>query len=349
VRSIASNHWLCGTLVEQDVAEDYDLSQGVAMLCPTCHDVWWHYPPLEEVSDRPVETVADAMEVEGAEQRDPAPASPVREVRPGGARAGAPFAESGHYDQEIARLSWPEARPATHGRLPALERREGDRDQDGPRLLRGWLAPALVLAGVTLIIIRLADVGPRESARTPVPTASTPAAPPRSAPARPAPARPTRRPRPAPRPAPPVRKRPARPAAAPTVAVRGNGFTIRRPALWRTSSAEGATVLSPRPGASVSLFVFSARRPDLSLEAMAVLARRTAQQAVPGGRVAQRPVRIGGRRGQQVTVARAGRVRRLTALAAGARRYVLDLRQRPGSPAAQRRLAAAAVRSFRAP
>ncbi|HEY8865338.1 MAG TPA: hypothetical protein VIM22_00280 [Solirubrobacteraceae bacterium] len=26
------------------MADDYDLSEGVALVCPSCQEVWWHYP-----------------------------------------------------------------------------------------------------------------------------------------------------------------------------------------------------------------------------------------------------------------------------------------------------------------
>jgi hypothetical protein len=50
VPHIEATHWICGTPVSTDVPDDYDLEEGVALACPLCQDVWWHYPLARDAS-----------------------------------------------------------------------------------------------------------------------------------------------------------------------------------------------------------------------------------------------------------------------------------------------------------
>lgn len=267
MREVVAEHWLCGTKVSAEVADDYDLLQGVALICPTCQDVWWHYP--ESAGSGPAPTRATADE--------------------------------------------PGLPPPTASRL---QRRPDDGSPGNPVLAAGWLGPALMLVGLALVLLRLSDLGPRSEA-----------APPRSASATTG----------------------ANGAGARgSVLVRGRRFTIRRPSGWAAYTRNGATVISPARDRPPTIAIFSQSRPDLSLDEAAGLAEQLLTAQVPGGRLTgPRALRLGGRPGQRVRIARGALVREMIVLGAGSQRYALVVGSRRGARGADQRKVAGLVRSFR--
>jgi hypothetical protein len=314
MREIRSEHWLCGTQVVEKVADDYDLSEGVALVCPTCKEVWWHYPdgpgddePAPPAPAEPV-TSADAAEPSAAPQPEPEPVEPASALSAARARAhqaATAQALGGLSDEELTRRSWPAEEP----RRQVVPRPP---TQDGPRLVRNWILLALGVAAVALVLIMLADNGPSSTGtqrRT-------------------------------------VKTAPTRPAAG-TVTINGPGYTLSRPARWTNFSLGGATVVAPGRQAPVALFVYSSRRPSLSLTRAAALAADTVRKAKPTATLhgpaptAQPPG------GLQVSATSAGNLRELTVLQSGQRRYLLDLRIGSTAGASRRAQVRAVLRSFR--
>lgn len=301
MKSVTSRHWLCGTEVVEEVADDYDLSEGLALVCPTCKDVWWHYPEAAPVV-RPPAAVPPP---------EPGPVPPARRPQPERRLAPerSPLELS---DEELTRRTWPEDRPR-----PGQPRRAPD---EGVRLARGWIAPALVLAGLSLVVLRLVDSGERSTSPPPrVQTASRPA---------------------------PLASRP--PAPASVVTVQGNGFTVQRPREWRAFESSGTTVVAPARRAPIGVYVYSDRRRGLQLERMAALAANTIRAGTPGATVSRpAPVRVDGLDGLRVSSARGGGRRTISVLAGARDRYVIDVRTARDATAEQRRLAGEVAASFR--
>ena len=333
MRTVTSRHWLCGTEVHEEVADDYDLSDGLALVCPTCKDVWWHYPdsveeePAEEgAGGSPPETPVPAPPAAAAAppplanppspSPSPPPPSPPRSP-PSRRSALRPATERRPLDmsdEELTRRSWPGERP---GLTPAPGPAE-----DGSRLAHGWIVPALALAVLALVVLQLVNIGDRASSPPP-PRVDSPDG----------------------RPAPLV---PAPPAAAPVVTVRGEGFTIQRPRSWEAFDSAGATVVAPARTAPIGVYVYASRRRDLGLARMAASAANTMRAAAPGARITRpAPVRVAGLDGLRVTSSLGGARRAITVVAAGANRFAIDVRASRSASAEQQRQAAAVAASFR--
>lgn len=323
VQEVRSQHWACGTEVVEQVPEGYDLSEGIALVCPRCQDAWWHYPEAAlATAALPAPAQPPAPE--------PPPASPPRaqepDAEPAGTGSNGRAAHAEHMvtaaidHDEVARGAWPPEPPddVTERRRPA-----------GPTgKATDWLGPILIVAGLAVVGLRLADVGQHQERPAPPPPASTaPAAPSNS------------------RTAPP---RPSGPPSGRTLVTSGPGFSLRRPAGWSLYREGGATVVAPG-GAAVSVRVYVAGRPDLSLEGMGRLSVRTLRATFPGATVsAPRRVRLGGRDALLVTARKGTIAREWTAVAAGSERFIIDLRAAEDATLRQRALAQATVRSFRA-
>jgi hypothetical protein len=286
----------------------------MALVCPRCRDAWWYYP---EPDPALATAGADAAALgEGAVE----PAGPT----------GPPLAP-GLGEEELLRRTWP-----GEGYSPPRSRPVAGRPVNG--LVHVWLGPPLMLAGIAVLVLALADAGPLRDKPAARPRA------PVTAPSSPAPLivpgpsleRPGK---------PPVRA--PSPAAA-TVRVAGRGFWLRRPRGWVTYRRGSAVVVAPTRGAPVSVRVYSSRRPDLSLQQMAGLSAKTLRSQLPGASVSgPTRVRLAHRRGLRVTARRGATVRHLTMLAAGARRYVLEVRTGRRATWSHRHAVAAIARSFR--
>jgi hypothetical protein len=300
MREVRTRHWACGTEVVERVPEGYDLSEGLALVCPRCRDAWWYYPEPE-----PALATARA-DPAAAGEGGPEPAAPAR--HPLTPDLG---------EEELVRGTSPR-----EGYSPARLRAVTRRPVNG--LVHVWLGPPLMLAGIAVLVLALADVGPLREKPAPRPRAAVTA----------------------PSPVPPIVRAPS-PAAA-TVRVAGRGFWLDRPRGWVTYRRASALVVAPNRAAPVSVRVYSTRRPDLSLQRMARLSARTLRSRLPGASVS-RPtrVRLAHRRGLRVTARRGATVRQMTMLAAGARRYVLEVRTGRRASRAHRRAVAAITRSFR--
>ena len=294
MREVRTRHWACGTEVVEPVPEGYDLSEGMALVCPRCRDAWWYYPEPE-----PALTAARADAVAAGE------GAPARQaLAPGLGEEELP-----HRPSPREEYSPPHLRAACR------------RPVNG--LVHVWLGPPLMLAAIAVLVLALADVGPLREKPAPRPRAVTASSP-----------------------VPPIVPAPS-PAAA-TVRVAGRGFWLYRPRGWITYRRAGAVVVAPARAAAVSVRVYSTRRPDLSLTRMARLSARTLRSQVPGASVS-RPtrVRLAARPALRVTARRAASARQMTMLAAGARRFVLEVRTGRRTTRSHRRAVAAIARSFR--
>lgn len=391
MREVRSQHWLCGTEVTELVADDYDLSDGLALVCPVCKDVWWHYPetdaspqtvrasderprepepaPIEDLPPEPPwerlppsRWAGDADDFEPAAERkkppgasaarvdeaayadedefelESAPASPRHSRRPD---ETLPPGEI--WDESYARMGWDDdaggvrrrgqpavgvgptrSGPRAGGRPPPPRPSDAD-----PVLARGWIGPALVLAGLALVLLRVADLGPHKSAPARTTTAARPAAAPPATPTTTAPAGGSTG------------------TSSPTV-VNGVAFSLRKPARWVVYRSGSAEAVAPARGAPESVLVYVAKRPELTLDRMAVLAANSLEGSFGAPVKGPSPVRIGGRRGLRLSGSRGKSLREMTVVAAGPYRYVIELRVRAGAKRTQIRLARRTIASFRA-
>jgi hypothetical protein len=242
---VEATHWICGTTVSADVPDDYDLEEGVALACPNCQDVWWHYPLAVGVAG---DTGVDATIA--------------------GRRLG----------------------PGHESRAP-----------QATRLVTNWLGPALVLCLIAIVLLRLADPGPRSTA-----------APPRSLPA--------------------GDQSAARLTNIPYTRVIAGQYTIDRPARWVRFARNNAQVLAPARDAPLTVSIFVERRPDVSATQLAGLSGQLLAQQLSGARITgPRPYRLPGPDGELVVARRGGFLREMLVVAGGPYRYVVQVAARPSA------------------
>lgn len=266
---IEVTHAVCSTTVTTDVSDDYDLDEGVALVCPTCQDVWWYYPL--------------AVSAEGDSGVDA-------------------FASTG-----------------------SLRPSRESRGRRRPVLATNSLAPALVLCAIAIVLLRLADLGPR--ATTPPAGAAAQRADSGTSGATGA----------------------ASVAPVPYTKVIAEDWRIERPSAWVRFGRNGAQVLSPSRQSKLSVSIFVEERPSLTVDQLAQTNIQLLETQLPNATITG-PDRIllRGADGQQVVARRDGFLREMIVVVAGKKRYDLLVSARPGTPRSELAQLSRITESFQA-